>query len=292
MSKTANCEKAPHLKSFKSQNITLRYWDWGNNEAPPLLLIHGVRDHARSWDQVADQLSHHWHVLALDLRGHGESDWSPDGAYMLPYHVLDLAEFIATLGEERLSIIAHSYGGVVAARYAGMYPSRIAKLVLVDSLGAAPHTLAEWEQIGSVNRTRDWIEQRRAYDLEPPRLLASIDEAVTRMIKVNTRLTQAQAEHLASHGLHSTPSGYQWKFDPRVSSFTPEDLSQNDIQYWREITAQTLILFGNQSWKGDPSKDGRADHFNTSQVVGIEGAGHWIHHDQLDLFCAEVLKFL
>jgi len=77
----------PISKTYASQGLKLHYLDWGNEAAPLLFLVHGMRDHARSWDWVASELRHDWHVVVPDLRGHGDSEWSPDGAYHAPYYL-------------------------------------------------------------------------------------------------------------------------------------------------------------------------------------------------------------
>ncbi len=74
---------SPTSHSYISQRLKLHYVDWGNPQAPPLLLLHGGQDHCRSWDWVADRLRADWHVMATDLRGHGDSAWSPDGDYSM-----------------------------------------------------------------------------------------------------------------------------------------------------------------------------------------------------------------
>jgi pimeloyl-ACP methyl ester carboxylesterase len=77
----------PQSRSYQSQGMRLHYADWGNETAPPLILIHGGRDHGRSWDRIARSLRPHFHVLAPDLRGHGDSDWTRGGSYSLPEYV-------------------------------------------------------------------------------------------------------------------------------------------------------------------------------------------------------------
>ena len=119
----------PITNSFISQRLRLNYVDWGNPDAPPLLLVHGGRDHARSWDWVAEELRHDWHIIAPDLRGHGDSAWSPDGNYEMSAFVYDLAQLIHQLNLAPVSIIAHSMGGNIATRYAGLYPENVRKMV-------------------------------------------------------------------------------------------------------------------------------------------------------------------
>jgi len=71
----------PTSHSYFSQRLRLHYVDWGNAGAPPLILLHGGRDHCRAWDWVAAELRHDWHIIAPDLRGHGDSEWPSDGNY-------------------------------------------------------------------------------------------------------------------------------------------------------------------------------------------------------------------
>ncbi|MEE8230582.1 MAG: alpha/beta hydrolase, partial [Qipengyuania citrea] len=109
----------PTSQTFISQRLRLHYLDWGNRGKPPLVLVHGGRDHARSWDWVAEQLREDWHVVALDHRGHGDSDWVSDGNYSANDMVYDLAQLIHQLGVGPVTIVSHSMGGNVSLRYAG-----------------------------------------------------------------------------------------------------------------------------------------------------------------------------
>jgi pimeloyl-ACP methyl ester carboxylesterase len=276
-------------RTFVSQGLALHYLDWGNEGAPLLILVHGTSDHARSWDWTARALKDRFHVIALDLRGHGDSQWSPDGAYLLAYHVLDLIELIDTLGEDQVTIIGHSFGGSVASRYAGLYPDRIRKLVLVDGFGPSPESYATWAQYGAVRRAREWIDKRRNVKRKTVRRLGSIEDAAARISRGNPRLSAAQARHLAMHGVRLHPDGYGWKVDPRVSQFTSEDFAVEITTFWREITAPTLLCRGSESWTHDPEANGQAAHLRDRRAVAIQEAGHWPHHDQFEVFL-DVLK--
>src|SRR5580693_6035037 len=164
-----------------SHGVKLHYLDWGNEGAPLLLLVHGMRDHARSWDWTARALRHAWHVIAPDLRGHGDSQWSPDGAYISAYHTLDIADLIDTFGPEQFTFVAHSFGGNACSRYAAIFPDRVRKLVLVDALGPSGKVIERWTQSGPVGRTREWIEKSRRGARRAPRRFAAVDEAARRM---------------------------------------------------------------------------------------------------------------
>lgn len=281
----------PVSKTYISQGLKLHYLDWGNASAPPLILLHGAGDHARSWDWVARALGDKWHIIALDLRGHGDSEWSPDGAYLTPYHVLDFADLVDTLGYEQVSIVAHSFGGNPATRYAGLYPQRVHKLVLVDAMGPTAPAIARWDEMGVVNRSRAWLEKRRDANKERRRF-ATIEEGAARLQRSNKRLSEEQARHLTLHGVHHHADGFSWKCDPVMGNFMPEDFALDLADYWREITASTLICWGPESWTTNPATDGRSVHFRNHRNLTIENAGHWLHHDQFETFVAALREFL
>ena len=133
----------PSSHRYKSQRMNLHYVDWGNPSAPPLLLVHGGKDHCRSWDWVAERLSKDWHVIAPDLRGHGDSDWAPDGNYTQFSYVYDIAQLIHQMQLEPVTIVAHSMGGMVCSRYVALYPEKVQRLVLIEGLGLSPKMVAE-----------------------------------------------------------------------------------------------------------------------------------------------------
>jgi pimeloyl-ACP methyl ester carboxylesterase len=284
-------DSEPVSRHFVSQGLRLHYLDWGNADAPTLILVHGNRDHARSWDWTARALRDRFHVVALDLRGHGDSAWSPDGCYLLAYHVIDLVELVEALGSPRVSIVAHSFGGGVASRYAAMFPDRIDRLAIVDGFGPSPDIYAKWAEAGPVDRTRDWIAERRDPKFARPRRLATVDDAAARMAAANARLSHGQAHHLARHGVRLHDDGYGWKYDPQVGMFAPEDFALDPTAFWRAIEAETLICYGTESWSSDPVADGRAAHFRHRHIVAIDQAGHWPHHDQLDIFVTALRNF-
>ncbi|TAK99662.1 MAG: alpha/beta hydrolase [Rhodospirillaceae bacterium] len=279
-------------RTYVSQGLTLHYADWGNDGAPPLILVHGNRDHARSWDWIAGTLRDRWHVVAPDLRGHGDSAWSPEGAYLNPYHLLDFVELMDTLGHDKVTVVGHSFGAGVASRYAAIFPDRIAKLAIVDGFGPELQIYAGWAKTGPVPRTLEWVKQRCDPRNDTPRRFTTIDEAIARIAAGNSRLSEAQARHLTEHGVRRHADGYGWKFDPRVSMFAPEDFSFELTAYWREITAPTLLCYGAESWSTDPEKDGRAANLRNRRTIAIENAGHWPHHDQFDAFIRVLQDFL
>jgi pimeloyl-ACP methyl ester carboxylesterase len=284
----------PVTNSFISQRLRLNYVDWGNPDAPPLLLVHGGRDHARSWDWVAQELRHDWHVIAPDLRGHGDSAWSPDGNYEMSGFVYDLAQLIHQLNLPPVSIVAHSMGGNIATRYTGLYPENVRKLVSIEGLGLSPAMQAERDALGIRNRFRTWIDDKRKAAGRTPKRYPNIEAALERMKAENTYLTDEQARHLTVHGISRNEDGtWSWKFDNYLNIWAIFDMPREDLHaIWEAITCPMLMLYGADSWASNPEKDGRIDHFQTARVVEYENAGHWLHHDQFDRFMADVKAFL
>ena len=285
----------PTSHSFFSQRLRLHYVDWGNPTKPPLLLLHGGRDHCRNWDWTAAALREDWHIIAPDLRGHGDSQWSTDGSYTMAGYVYDLAQLVHQQRLAPVTIIAHSLGGNIMLRYAGIYPETVARLVVIEGLGPGPARLAEYTVKTIVTRFDEWIGEQRRLAARLPRRYATIEEALKRMQEENPHLTAAQARHLTEHGANQNEDGtYSWKFDNYVRAFPPYDMSRRDIQLlWSRVASPTLLLHGAESrWAGNPAEDGRAAHFPSARVVGIERAGHWLHHDRLDEFLRIVREFL
>lgn len=285
---------SPASRTYISQRLRLHYVDWGNPEAPPLLLLHGGRDHCRNWDWLAQELCQKWHVIAPDLRGHGDSAHSADGYYTMEGFVYDLAQLIHQQKLAPLNIVAHSLGGNIALRYAGLYPENVRRLVAIEGLGDAPAVITERMKTPAHVRMRTWIEEQRAMSSRLPRRYANIEEALQRMIQENPHLTPERARHLTVHGVSQNEDGsYSWKFDNYLRLFPPVDISQAEKEHlWQRITCPTLLVYGKQSWASNPAEDGRARHLQNARVSLYDNAGHWVHHDRHDDFLAEVEAFL
>ena len=284
----------PASSYYVSQRLKLHYVDWGNESAPPLLLVHGGKDHARSWDLVAEALRDDYHVIAPDLRGHGDSAWSYGGHYTINEFVLDLAQLVEVLGLAPVTIVSHSLGGAVALHYTGIYPDNVAKLVAIEGLGPPPKMLETLMDTPMWERTAAWIDQVRGLSSRTPRKYQSIDAAAARMQEENSFLSPEMARHLTVHGVARNEDGtFSWKFDNYTRPFYPQRYDKDGMRaHWGRISCPTLLVRGAESWASDPAKDGRADAFKNARVANVDGAGHWVHHDQLDEFLALVRGFL
>src|SRR5688572_14098664 len=149
----------PASHSYFSQRLRLHYVDWGNEQAPPLLLVHGHRDHCRNWDWLVEALRADYHIVAPDLRGHGDSQWMVGGNYSVVDYVYDIAQLIHQRGLAPLRIVAHSLGGAVALQYAGVYPESVSKLVSIEGWGPPPAMLQKRLSIPAQQRMRRWIDE-------------------------------------------------------------------------------------------------------------------------------------
>jgi pimeloyl-ACP methyl ester carboxylesterase len=284
----------PTSHSYMSQRLRLHYVDWGNASAPPLILLHGGRDHCRNWDWVARALRRDWHVIAPDLRGHGDSAYSPSGDYSMSAFVYDLAQLIHGQHLAPVRIVAHSLGGNIALRYAGLYPDSVSRLVAIEGMGPSPAMQAKRAETPVAERLARWIEEQRAVAGRIPRRYASIDEALGRMQAENAHLTPEQARYLTVHGVSQNEDGtYSWKFDNYVRGFPPVDLTVDEQHsLWSRIACPTLLVYGKESWASNPEDDGRIRHFANARVISFERAGHWVHHDRLDAFLDALNGFL
>lgn len=282
----------PTSNRFVSQRLNLHYVDWGNRDAPPLILQHGGRDHCRSWDWVAEELRQDWHVIAPDLRGHGDSQWSPEGNYGMDAFVYDFAQLVQTLGYEKVTIVAHSLGGNIATRFTGLYPEKVEKLLNIEGLGPPPdHTS---HTVSTAERMRTWIADKRAASARVPRRYESLRAAYQRMTSENAFLTEEQARHLTIHGASRNEDGtWSWKFDNYLNVWNATDIPYADkAELWRAITCPVLLLWGKNSFAVSPADDGRLDNFAKARLIEYDDAGHWLHHDQFDRFMADAKDFL
>ena len=281
---------APQARFYQSQGLRLHYTDWGNAAAPALLLVHGGLDHSRSWDDLARALRSTFHVIAPDLRGHGDSAWAVGSSYSLADHVYDLTCLAKSASLEKFAIVGHSMGGMVSLTYAGAFPEKVSRLVVLDGVTNFPARkikpvelrIADW--VGDLDKTA----QRRIHRYP------SVADGADRMLARNARLTREQAMHLATHALKQNAAGELiWKFDPYLRARAPYRLSLEDhIGLWSRIACPTLLVAGSESFLPDPETAGVLGHFRQAELVKIAGAGHWLQHDQPEAVLGVLRTFL
>jgi pimeloyl-ACP methyl ester carboxylesterase len=281
----------PTSHYFFSQRLKLHYVDWGNHDAPLMILVHGGRDHCRNWDWTALELRRDFHIIAPDLRGHGDSSHAVGSPYAMIDYVVDLAQLINALGNKPLTLIGHSLGGGIVLQYTGVFPKMVKKVVSIEGLGPPPAMIKDTP---ASERMKNWVREMQSLAQRKVREYASIEEALARMRSENPHLSVEQARHLTIHGIERNENGtYSWKFDNYVRATTPYQFNLKDAEeIWSHIECPTLLIRGGESWTGDWEKDGRTKVFKNAEIVTIEKAGHWVHHDQLDESLKTIKRFL
>lgn len=279
----------PSSHHYFSHRLKLHYADWGNAAKPTAILVHGGYDHCRSWDWVANELRADYHVVAPDLRGHGDSDWSVGGYHLVDY-VFDLGQLVRRLGGGPVTIISHSLGGYVSLLYAGLFPDRVSRLVAIDPFAPASNVPLEDQP----DRIIETLETMNGLAFRVPRRYQAFEEACARMQQQYPNLTHEQARHLTEHGTNVNEDGsYTWKFDNYLRAWRLQVLDGRcREQVWARISCPTLFIHGSECTLVDAQSIGALDCIRTATMTTIQDAGHWLHHDKLAEFMAIVQRFL
>src|SRR5262245_503138 len=191
----------PESKFVNANGLRLRYLDWGNEGAPPIVCVHGYTSSAESFNAFARHFRDRFHIIAVDVRGHGESEWSPDAAYQYADQVEDLVAFVDALGLDRSALIGTSMGGLIAMAYAGEHPARLTHLLINDvgpDIEQGSHRITQ--MVGA--RPQDFanLEEALAFRREQP---------------MTARRTDADQRETALGVLRQRPDGrWGWKLDP------------------------------------------------------------------------------
>ncbi|MGW1814897.1 alpha/beta fold hydrolase [Streptomyces sp. NPDC002125] len=112
-------------------DVRLAYRTWGESLGSPVVLLHGLGGSSANWEAAGSLLGEDWRVYAIDLRGHGESDWPDEYDFELMRD--DVAEFLEACEIDRVGVVGHGMGGVVACMLAEEHPDRVERLVLVET---------------------------------------------------------------------------------------------------------------------------------------------------------------
>lgn len=279
---------------FTSQRLKLQFYSWGLRSNPTLVLLHGGRDHALSWADFADRASEEFHVIALDLRGHGGSEWVSDGAYAIEDYLLDLDALVAHLGVDHLYLAGHSLGGNIALRYAGLFPDRVKRLIVIEGLGPSPNVAQEEDARDPIDRLAGWIGARQRVQDRRLRSYPDLHAAIARLRTLNPSLSEPVARRLSMYGTTSDgQGGVRFRFDPALIVDQPLDLAlAQKHRLWARVRAPVLLVYGADSWASNPALDGRMNLFADATTVLVPEAGHWVHLDQPSLFEERALQFL
>jgi pimeloyl-ACP methyl ester carboxylesterase len=266
----------PEDKSIKINGLILHYLDWGNFNATPMVLLHGLCSHAHYWDSFARSIASEYRVLALDQRGHGDSGWAK--SYGPKEYVLDLEAFVDNLGLDKFVLIGHSMGGINAIIYAARHPDLISALVIVD---IGPDIKAS-----GIER----MERERASE---PEVFVSEAEVISYMKKIEPRQSDDFVRHQVKYALRRDEEGrLTFKYDKKLQS---TQLRSPDWlwEYLNQVICPTLLVHGMESDMLATEVAHMMDGSLTfGSVVDVERAGHSVPGDNPHAFEAAVHEFL
>lgn len=268
--------EAPRSLRVVANGAELHLLEWGKPDAPPALLVHGMRGHARWFTPVGPALADRFRVLSVDLRGHGESAHTPPYGHLI--YAQDIAALITELDLRELVVIGHSMGGGVVVRSAPNVASRLRGLVLVDSpLGPPPRP--NWpppdgEERAERGTTRfaTWEQARARFKLRPGETVGDPE----------------LIDHLARHALRELPDGgFAFRFDPNVAQFRTPSPAPPDAS---AIKCPVATIWGTESVmlrRIDPRAV--CERFPSAAWTSaelVEGAHHHVFIDRPEAFNA------
>ena len=256
----------PKSMQVSVNGLDLHYLDWGNAGAAPVVCVHGYTSSAQAFNALARHFHDRFHIVAPDVRGHGESAWSPDGAYQYRDQVGDLAGFVDQLGLTRFTLIGTSMGGIIAMAYAGTYPERLLGLVIND-IGP--------DVEGGVQRIIQMVRSR-------PEEFATLDDAMAyrrEMSPIVASRTMEDQRELALGVLRQRPDGrWVWKMDPAYIRQRVQDGTPQRPALWpvlQRLPCPTLVVWGTES---DILSEAQAQRMvevlPRVELVAVPGVGH------------------
>ena len=273
-------ENEPVDRFVKANGLNLHYLEWGNPDLPTIVMLHGISQQAHSWDFISLPLSVDYHVLALDQRGHGDTDWSPNGDYSTDIYVQDVDGFINALGLRNFHLIGHSMGGRNSLAWASGRPGMLRSLTIVDT---GPETQ---------RRGQSRIQEFR----ELPDELDTLEEFAQRVMEYTGR-NREQTMGALKYSIRQREDGkWTWKYDKamrvqgfRAAAWTPEQLWAG----WRKIDCPALLVRGERSdiFADETMVKMAAEHPDCTTVT-IANAGHLVQGDNPPDFLAAVRGLL
>jgi esterase len=256
----------PMRKTLTVNDLALHYLEWGEADAPPVVCVHGYTGSADAFNALARHLEDRYRILAPDVRGHGESAWSPTGAYSYADQAGDLAEFATRLGLEKFVLVGTSMGGVIAMAYAADHADRLRGLVIND---IGPDVEAGSQRITGLVGSR-------------PDEFATMEEAMAYRRSVSPIVAGRSAEdqrELALGVLRRRPDGrWVWKMDPAYIEQRVKRGAPARPPLWPALQAlpcPTMVVWGEES---DVLSEAQArrmvDVLPRGELVRVPGIGH------------------
>ena len=266
----------PEDKFIQIDNLSLHYLDWGNKDAVPIVLLHGLCGNAHYWDFFARSVANEYRLIAVDQRGHGDSDWAE--SYGPRDYVLDLEAFVDNLKLSQFVLIGHSMGGINAIIYAARHPEQVSALVIVD---IGPEIAA-----AGVER----MERERSGE---PEAFGSEEEAISYMRKLEPRQSEDFIRYQMKYALKRDEKGrLTFKYDKKLRG--TELRSPTWLwEHVNQIICPALLIHGAESdMLAAEVAQAMGGSLAFGSVIDVEGAGHSVPGDNPEAFEAAVRDFL
>jgi pimeloyl-ACP methyl ester carboxylesterase len=284
-------------RTVDSAGVQISVAEWGDEDAPPLLLAHGGFDFAETHNRFAPLLaSGGYRVVAWDQRGHGESAWAH--LYSWEADLRDAASVLATLPPGPLPFVGHSKGGSLMMYLANVVPGRIAALVNLDGLPAGNNMpdVSERERTRMQRDEMDgWLAHRRTL-VDKQRRPGTLEELAERRGRMNPRMSREWLEYLVTVGARHDADGWRWKLDPtmRMGGFGPWRPEWSMLRL-PGIGVPVLGVLGTEpetmGWGARPA-DVEPYLPPGARLVALDGVGHFVHIEQPELVADMILEFL
>ena len=227
-------------KFVSANGLRLHYLDYGGaGDLPWVVCVHGLTGNAHNFDALAPHLAAGYHVISIDVRGRGDSEWGPPTEYLPQNYATDLAAILDEIGIKRANLIGTSMGGIISMMFAGGWPERAERLVLndigpdIDTAGAT--RIANYVGIAP-DRFDDLDEVVKYYQQNYPPMAKMAPEAVREQIKWSIK--------------PATDGGLAWKMDPNVRRPLRGGTAQQRFDLWvpfARIACPILIVRGAES---------------------------------------------
>jgi pimeloyl-ACP methyl ester carboxylesterase len=285
----------PSHKIVDSLGLAIHCLEWGDPAGEPIVLVHGFLDQAYSWKYFVTDLlkiaQQPLRIIAPDCRGHGDSGWAGNGGYYhFPDYVFDLDCIIAASGITRFNLIGHSMGGSISFLYAGTFPQRVAKLVLIEGIGPLGMQFTD-----APPRMAGWIRELHERGRNHFREYTSIEAGADQLRQTNPRLNRDFAIELARAGMKQNGNGkWIWKFDPLHRTSAPQPFyTEQALEFFRRIECPVLIVEGRESRQTRRTdKQQRYDAIRNRRAATVDHAGHMVHQDNPQQLAKVVASFL
>lgn len=272
----------PISKTLTANGINIHYLEWGAEGAPPLVLLHGLRGHARVWEDVAEALCGDYHVYALDQRGRGDTDHAPGGDYSTDAFIADLAGFVDAIGLDKFILFGHSMGGRNSMAFAGQYPERLERLCIVD---IGPRI----EPAGGNRITEELRSLPPQFD--------NFEDALAHVQTGNRFASESvMRRRLGGQTFETSDGKIGWKFDPAIREQRINGTAAPAADLWpalERITCPTLVVRGTETdLLTEETARQMIDTLDQGNLVEIERAGHMVFEDNPADFIAAVKNWL